>query len=275
MSDSIDVRSFLPLDLKGGHAGLPCRRRLPALGMPASVANALAKEAPLKGRHYKHDRSDNVGLMEASRHSWLNDPFTQYDQVAERRELAKKFKDGEAEDTAFTGTRSMTWMEARSRSVGCLHSDGPIMNCLRNRKANEFDDLVKVLQAAMTREVRKDLREFRQPYNKHRYTVDKTITDEANKRKVLRTLSKYPLVDLYDLVSCAPEEWTDISRELGGVNHGVAVRCALEYVQNHFAPVDRAAWWVAVKARQPAINQGRSTSFPGDSPVFADMSITS
>eukprot|EP00929_Paragymnodinium_shiwhaense_P009662 TRINITY_DN113915_c0_g1_i1.p1 TRINITY_DN113915_c0_g1~~TRINITY_DN113915_c0_g1_i1.p1 ORF type:complete len:275 (-),score=61.54 TRINITY_DN113915_c0_g1_i1:191-1015(-) len=268
---SIDCRGFLPLDLKGGHAGLPCRRKLPALGMPKSVEMALRREAPLKDKDFKHDRSDNVGLMDAARASWLSDPFTKIQQASERRVIEQRAKEADADYIPFTGTRNMDWRVARSRSTGCLQPNGIVMTVLKKRNANEFEDLVAVLQAAMSREARKDLREFRQVHNKHRHVVDKTIADEANKRKVLRTLAKYPLVDLYDLVSCAPEEWTEISRELGGVNHGVAVRCALEHVQNHFAPVDRAAWWVAVRARQPAINQGRSTSFPGDNPLFDNV----
>jgi hypothetical protein len=227
----------------------------------------------LKDRVYKLDKSDNMGLIEAARHTWLADPYTILAQKTERRDIEQKSKEAGAEHVSFTGSKTMSWMAARSRSTGCLDPNGPVITCLNNRRANEFDVLVTVLQAAMCRAVqeRKGLREFRQPYNAYRHVVDKTIAAEANRRKVLRTLSKYPLVDLYDLVSCAPEEWTEISRELGGVNHGVAVRCAMEHVQNHFAPVDRAAFWVAVRARQPAINQGLSISFPGDNPLFDNL----
>lgn len=227
----VDSRSVLPQELAGGHAGLPCVRRRPEKAtdrLPEGIRPTL---------EYTGDFLPGAD--------------------AERR----------PEYTSFSGTRNMSWAMARSRSMGALAQGGILQKALNVRTRTNMDLLVDVLVSAMREDRPMDLRHFRQPYNPNRHAQagdPAQLTPERRRKKVLQALEKYPLCDLYDLATCQREYWSDISRELGGLPHSVAMKYAMEAVQQEMPPMDRAAFWTAVGTRQGVSEHYRTVNVAGD-----------
>lgn len=237
--------------------------------------------ATWKGRtsHAVLTGTDAEGLLEQARPTWRTEPFkvspAERHATVEELTLTSSRSLPQLENTAFAGTMSMPWTAARSRSTGMLAHDpkarsampigpGALDEVLKKRHTTHFDDLVEILRKAMVMDRSPDLWSFKQPYNAHRHITVTAPTEEQDRRKVLRTLRSAPLCDVYDLARCPADLWAEISRELGGVGHGDAIRCALEHVQNNFSRTERAAFWTAVGTRQQSSHHGRVMSFPGD-----------
>merc|ERR1719326_1665246 len=92
----------------------------------------------------------------------------------------------------------------------------------------------------------------------------KQETAEQKRRHVLNSLRSFPICDVFDLARCAPDVWASLSRELGGVSHGVVMSIALRHVTENLPRKDRAAFWQAVNLRQSNVGQGCVLYFPGD-----------
>ena len=58
------------------------------------------------------------------------------------------------------------------------------------------------------------------------------------------------------------EEWTEIGRDLGGLNLRHVKANTMKYVQEDMEPIARAAFWTAVGVRQRPIEHKRSMQFP-------------
>merc|ERR1712039_210179 len=164
----------------------------------------------------------------------------------------------------FTGTHNLSWGMARARSTGALQEGGVVDRALKLRTQDDLELLVQVLMSITSAEKPEELRHFRQPYNAHRHTVSNMVSQDRRRKQVLSTLQKYPLCNVYDLARCSPRRWSGISRELGGVSHGTAMRLASEYVQKSMCPLDRASFWTAVGTRTKVIDHGRVCGFAGD-----------
>lgn len=227
----VDSRGVLPQELAGGHAGLPCVRR-----RPIQAKDRLPVEIQTT-REYHGDFLPGAD--------------------AERR----------PEHTAFSGTSNMSWAMARSRSMGALAPGGVLQKALkvRNRRDNEL--LIDVLERAMREDKPLDIRHFRQPYNPNRHVQagdPAELSPDRRRKKVMQTLAKYPLCDINDLAVCSAHEWRDISRELGGLPYSVAMKFAMEAVQQELTPLDRAAFWTAVGPRQGISEHYRTLHIPAD-----------
>eukprot|EP00927_Polykrikos_kofoidii_P059611 TRINITY_DN54757_c0_g1_i1.p1 TRINITY_DN54757_c0_g1~~TRINITY_DN54757_c0_g1_i1.p1 ORF type:complete len:323 (-),score=31.07 TRINITY_DN54757_c0_g1_i1:60-908(-) len=251
----VDSRNFLPQHFGGGNSGDDCARVYRP--QPIMKKNPTVQRSAFEERPHLDDGSNAAGLVEASRIAYHMDPINIL-AAPIRLPGSQTFQAGN-ESVPFSGTKCLDWMGARARSTGCL-DHAAIKRVLDKRTTTDFDDLVTVLQHAMSKERRHDLREFARPYNPHRHTMVTHITDDQTRRRILRTLYKFPLCDILDLAQCKPELWSEISRELGGVTHGCAMRCAMEHTQV-MAPVDRAALWTGAGTRQAAIDQMRTISF--------------
>jgi len=132
---------------------------------------------------------------------------------------------------------------------------------LKLRKETDLDRLVNVLVKSAPSERKDDLRYFKQPYNPHREKMaSRFIDEEKRKKQVLQVLRKYPICDLYDLARIDDRMWSDISRDLGGISYGVAMRFALASVGEDFTPLERASFWAAVGNRQRIADHGKTCS---------------
>lgn len=134
------------------------------------------------------------------------------------------------------------------------------------------DLLVKALVMAM-QEAGKipggpPLHDFRMAYNPHRdghnhseiVKSSRPVEGDAVKlrRQVLKGLERYPLCDIRELLACDPDTWLHLSRCLGGLAHGQAVRCAMSLLASaDVRPVDRALYHAAVSQRQRSVDRGR------------------
>mmetsp|Transcript_30141 Transcript_30141/g.54629 ORF Transcript_30141/g.54629 Transcript_30141/m.54629 type:complete len:236 (+) Transcript_30141:81-788(+) len=230
----IDTRAGLPQELSGDNLGLPCARLRPRprkepCGLP-SVNFSVPEEK---------------GFVLPGGNADLNPAML-----------------------AFTGTRPMPLAVARSRSEGCLKSGGPLDLALKARKYTDLDLLVDVLVKSAPDQRKDDLRYFKQPYNPHREKMaSRFIDEEKRKKQVLQVLRKYPICDIYDLARVDERMWSDISRDLGGISYGVAMRSALQCVGQNFTPLERASFWAAVGNRQRITDRGRTCSIAAeDSP---------
>lgn len=224
----MDRRAAMPQELVGGNAGQPCVRTRPTPWEDAlpEVGLRIRKE---KGDILPGARADNVPEL-----------------------------------LPFTGTHNLSWGMARARSTGALQHGGVVDSALKLRTQDDLELLVQVLLGCTATEKPKELRYFRQPYNAHRDTVSNMVTDDRRRKQVLSTLQKYPLCNVYDLARCSPRRWSHISRELGGVSHGAAMRLATEEVQKAMCPLDRASFWTSVGTRTKVIDHGRVCGFAGD-----------
>ena len=222
----IDSRAGLPQDLAGDALGLPCARLRPIkkkTGLPSVELKVRSEE----GFHLPGGNADtNPALI------------------------------------AFSGTKSLDLKTARSRSQGCLQSGGPLDRVLKLRKENDLDRLVDVLVRAAPDQRHDALRYFKQPYNAHRAKMAPRYLDENHRRRlVLQILKKYPLCDIYDLIRVDEKQWASMSRELGGLSYGVAMRSAMEVVAESMTPLERATFWASVGTRQRSADHGRSVVF--------------
>jgi len=224
----VDTRAALPQALRGGAAGLPCTRWRPK---------------PWK------ERLPEVGLL-VERETGEQLPGTGV--------LPPEYR-------SFTGTETLRWGMARARSTGVLQEGGTIDRALTLRTQTDLDLVINVLTSTVSKTKPEELRAFSRPFNKHRHTISNLVDDDFRRQKVIRTLSMYPITNIYDLARCSPRRWNSISRELGGVSHGDVMRRALEQVQQA-APMDRAAFWTAVGARAKTNDRGRVCGFAGDKP---------
>eukprot|EP00928_Gymnodinium_smaydae_P071174 TRINITY_DN54835_c0_g1_i1.p2 TRINITY_DN54835_c0_g1~~TRINITY_DN54835_c0_g1_i1.p2 ORF type:complete len:309 (-),score=53.96 TRINITY_DN54835_c0_g1_i1:40-903(-) len=279
----VDTRGFLPYELQGGSLGKACVRRRVFLPSKAS-ANRLEQGRDLLGERFEGrlpmvtKEVDKEGLLEVSRSEWRNDPFQQAQFEWSSPPMGRVKPDvflGKA-DEPFAGTSPMPWIMSRARSTGCIPDAGErpatetallLDKCLKMRTQTAFDDLIEVLVMVIEDAQRPSIKEFKPTYNPHRHPYNPTPTREMLRRKVLRVLKRSPIVDLYDLCRCDPEIWTAVSRDLGGISHGSAVKVAVEYVGERFSPLDRAAFWTAVGTRQEVMAHGRNMNFAG-SPIL-------
>eukprot|EP00928_Gymnodinium_smaydae_P031480 TRINITY_DN2308_c0_g1_i2.p2 TRINITY_DN2308_c0_g1~~TRINITY_DN2308_c0_g1_i2.p2 ORF type:complete len:296 (+),score=54.32 TRINITY_DN2308_c0_g1_i2:127-1014(+) len=271
----VDYRGFLGHDLQGGCQGLPCVRKKnrprPTAKSAAVLEQAkgvfgtwLMRERTAERNIQKGDREGRDGLISASTVAWEKeqhalDPMinpslplesvkklpTVRPQSAQARREAEVPTE-EMEKTPFAGSRNMPWAVARPRSAAAMLQRGAVDRAM-----------LSVPPVTMW--------DFKKQYNPHRHEFEKKETPVDTRVRVMRVLRRYPLVDIYDLLGCSPKYWKEISRDLGGLSHGIAVKVALEHVEKEFSPMDRAAFWTAVGTRQQVIDQGRVASFPGPS----------
>eukprot|EP00933_Yihiella_yeosuensis_P076308 TRINITY_DN8600_c2_g1_i1.p1 TRINITY_DN8600_c2_g1~~TRINITY_DN8600_c2_g1_i1.p1 ORF type:complete len:246 (+),score=37.21 TRINITY_DN8600_c2_g1_i1:110-847(+) len=233
----IDSRAGLPQSLAGDNVGSPCFRQRPRkreTGLP-SVELLIPEE---KGFTLPGGNAD-------TRPKYL----------------------------AFTGSQSMDWKTARSRSCGLLRADrsskigDSLGQVLKLRQETDLDRLVEVLVQSAPDMKPEDMRAFKQPFNPHREQMASRYLDEETRRThVLQVLRKYPLCNLCDLVRCDETQWNQISRDLGGLSYGLAMRKALQCVNKSFTPLERACFWAAVGNRQPIVDHGRTTKFAAMDP---------
>lgn len=229
----VDNRAALPQELAGGHVGLPCAR-----WRPRTHADKLQELGICSMKEQK------TGLHLPGGHPDLRPDYQ-----------------------AFSGTRPMPLAVARARSTGALQKGGVLDKVLKLRTMTELDQLVQVLVDTAPVEPREHYRAFRQPFNPHRERMtNHLIPEEKRRRQVLNALKKYPLQNVYDLATCSPEIWSSISRELGGVSYGTAMRNVMVHVQEDFTPLERASFWAAVGHRQRIVDHGRVISFAADVP---------
>lgn len=266
----IDNRGLFPQDFGGGYAGLACARRSyrsPPVNTLAAQERVRSRfpQPLLKGRpHSTEATPDGMdGLIDISLPQWRKEPLSALTSSVSLPTL-KGMPGEESEEVPFVGTRNMPWRVAQERSRFALTQADFMDVALKKRLTTDLDDLVDILQAAMMTLTKPDYRSFKQPYNAHRHVTVQAVTDEMNRKKVLKALRTYPICDVYDLARCNQDVWSEISRELGGISHGVAMKCALEHVQAHFPRRDRAAFWAAVGTRQQNVNHMRSLYFAGD-----------
>mmetsp|Transcript_44053 Transcript_44053/g.113929 ORF Transcript_44053/g.113929 Transcript_44053/m.113929 type:complete len:304 (-) Transcript_44053:131-1042(-) len=223
----VDLRATLPQELAGGCRGLPCSRRRTLTKSdkwPEIYGAKLPQAQPLTGGDLRS-----------------------------------------AEQVAYLGTQNLPTGMARARSLGALQKGGAIDKALVLRQETNLGILVRVLMEAARPDKPLDIRHFRKPYNAHREQMaNREYSTDQLRSKVLHTLMKYPLVDVYDLLRCDERHWSNISRELGGISHGSAVKVALEHIKEAMPPADRAAFWAAVGNRQSGVDHGRTLSFAGD-----------
>jgi len=133
---------------------------------------------------------------------------------------------------------------------------------LKLRKETDLDRLIDVLVRAAPDQRHDALRYFKQPYNAHRKKMAPRYIDQEHRRKlVLQVLKKYPMCDIYDLVRVDERLWANISRELGGLSYGVAMKAAMEVVKESMTPLERATFWGAVGTRQRIADHGRTVVF--------------
>jgi hypothetical protein len=203
------------------------------------------------------------GLIEVAWPQWRKEPVTTLTSSVSLPTL-KGTPGEEAETVPFAGTVSMPWNVSQEKSKMFLTQSDLLDKAMRKRMTTDLDDLVAILQEAMGTLNHPDYKSFKQPYNAHRHVAVQTVTYEMNRKKVLKALREYPICDVYDLARCKPDTWREISRELGGICHGVALKCALNYVQANFPRKERAAFWAAVSTRQQNINHMRVLSFAGN-----------
>jgi len=175
------------------------------------------------------------------------------------------FKSGQENETLAAGTKNMSHLASMTRSVGSLRKGGVLDMAIKNRTSRSFDDLVDILVRTMGTVKMEDLRAFpgQTPHNPHRHNVSNHADVEWRRNRVMRALAKYPLCDIYDLARCSAEEWSKLSRELGGISHGIAMRIMLEHVQCNAPSSTRASFWTAVGASQGIQERGRQCSLPG------------
>ncbi|CAK9010545.1 unnamed protein product [Durusdinium trenchii] len=229
----IDSRAGLRQDLAGDSLGLPCARIRPTKKKSNGLPTIELKASKEEGFHLAGGNADT-------------DPSL----------------------IAFSGTKPLDLKSARARSQGCLRSGGPLDRVLKLRKEHDLERLVDVLVRAAPDQRHDALRYFKQPYNAHRAKMASRYIDEDHRRKlVLQILRKYPLCDIYDLVRVDEKLWASISRELGGLSYGVAIRSAMEVVAESMTSLERATFWAAVGTRQRAADHGRTVVFAAqDSP---------
>lgn len=223
----MDYGGALPQALAGGGAGLPCSR--------------LRLESPSSFKTRQRLLTETAPLV---------------------------FKSGNENQTAFEGTKNMTRLASWTRSTGSLREGGQPQAAVRNRTQTSFDDLVEILVCTMGTTKTEELHAFpgQTPVNKHRHTVTRVDDDEYRRGRVLRALAKYPLCDIYDLACCSPEDFSKISRELGGISHGVTMRLVMEHLQIHAPSSSRASFWIALGTGQGVHERGRQCSIPGVKP---------
>lgn len=228
----IDRNGVLPQVLNGGHSGLPCVRWRPR-GLGDGVPEAGLDVPPEKGSFLPGGKPDT-----------------------------------RPEHTAFSGTETMQWRVARCRSTGCLTPGSTCDKVLKLRNHRDsLDPLVSILMAAAPMERNEPLRSFPQPFNPHRQVFDsRGMTDEDRRRKVLKALQNNPLASVSDLARCSPRRWTGISRDLGGVSFGDAMRHMMKHVQENMSPLERASFWASVGPRQRVVDHTRVCGFAGDVP---------
>ena len=222
----IDSRAGLPQELAGDSLGFPCARLRPRRkqsGLPTLELKAGKEE----GFHLPGGNADtNPALI------------------------------------AFSGTKPLDLKVARARSQGCLQSGGTLDRVLKLRKEHDLERLVDVLVRAAPDQRHDALRYFKQPYNAHRAKMAPRYIDEDHRRRlVLQVLRKYPLCDIYDLVRVDEKLWASISRELGGLSYGVAIRSAMEVVAESMTSLEKATFWAAVGTRQRLADHGRTVVF--------------
>jgi len=224
----IDSRAGLPQALAGDCLGLPCARLRPAVKKSSTTLPFVeSKPTREEGFHLPGGNADT-------------DPQL----------------------IAFAGTKTLDWRVARSRSQGCLRAGGPMDRVLKLRKETELDRLVDVLVRAAPDQRHDALRYFKQPYNAHRKKMGPRYIDEDHRRRlVLQVLRKYPLCDIYDLVRVDERQWANMSRELGGLSYGVAMKMAMEVVAESMTPLERATFWGAIGTRMRNADHGRVVVF--------------
>merc|ERR1719350_495945 len=149
--------------------------------------------------------------------------------------------------------------------MGSLTSGGVIDRVLQARLKSDPVVVVDIIAGAMRDDRPEDLRKFRQPFNPHRHASENHLPMEFRRRKVLQVLNTYPLADVYDLATVEPEYWNCIGRELGGLGHSVVMRHALNYIQQNFAPLEKATFWAAVGNKQPCHDYYKQTGFASNS----------
>lgn len=203
------------------------------------------------------------GLIQIAQPQWRKEPLSALTSSVSLPTL-NGISGEEAESVPFVGTRNMPWRVAQERSKFALTQGDLLDNALKKRSTTDLDDLVDILQEAMVTLTIPDYRSFKQPFNAHRHVTVQQVNDEMNRKKVLKALRTFPVCDVYDLARCAPDVWAEISRELGGISHGVVMKCALKHVQENFPRNERAAFWAAVGTRQQNINHMRCLYFAGD-----------
>lgn len=267
----IDSRLVLPQEFAGCSTGLPCARvrpmtsavesrkpvgvatakvlwRLPPLPHPYENTRSPDELIPFNGTHtmpWPAARARSTGALNT-------DEVKHMDVVCDCLRACKR---GPGAD----GSQSAAFIQAAN---GLSAGHGVLGKVLRSRVEDNFHVLVEVLSNAMRCERKElDLREFTKPYSANNHHRDAHISIEKRRRTVYRTLQRYPLCNIYDLAICPARDWTQISRELGGVNKGTVMRCMMDQVQTALPPYERAAFWAAVSTRQATVEHGRTCCF--------------
>eukprot|EP00931_Biecheleriopsis_adriatica_P093267 TRINITY_DN6700_c0_g2_i1.p1 TRINITY_DN6700_c0_g2~~TRINITY_DN6700_c0_g2_i1.p1 ORF type:complete len:236 (-),score=24.56 TRINITY_DN6700_c0_g2_i1:33-740(-) len=224
----VDSRAGLPQALSGDSLGMPCARMKPrAKREPCGLPSVEFKVPEDKGFHLPGGNAD-------TRHEMI----------------------------AYAGATQLSLSNARSRSEGCLRAGGPLDRVLKLRKETDLERLVEVLVRAAPSERRDELRYFKQPFNPNREKERaRFVSEEERRKRVLQILRKYPLCDIYDLVRVGEQHWSDISRDLGGISYGAAMKAALEMVKSNFTPLERATFWAAIGNRQRISDHHRTCVF--------------
>eukprot|EP00930_Biecheleria_cincta_P075339 TRINITY_DN62503_c0_g1_i1.p1 TRINITY_DN62503_c0_g1~~TRINITY_DN62503_c0_g1_i1.p1 ORF type:complete len:235 (-),score=41.04 TRINITY_DN62503_c0_g1_i1:149-853(-) len=223
---SVDSRLGLPQSICGDSLGLPCARLRPRSKKSASALPSVELKIP-----------EEKGSV-----------------------LPGGNADTDLRYMSFSGTSPLSWRTARSRSAGLLRPGGVIEKVLDLRTETHLDRLVEVLVRAAPDQRRDELRYFKQPFNPHREAAESRFIDKTTRKKqVMQVLKKYPLCDIYDLVRCDELQWSAISRDLGGISFGVAMKYAMEVVGEKFTPLERASFWSAVGNRQRVTDHGRQS----------------
>jgi len=220
----VDCRASLPQDMVGGAAVLPCARRNPCRAAAAAGAASL--------------RRDQGSTLAGA-------PLRTLDMVP------------------FSRTKPLSLGMARSRSTGVLVEGGTVDRALCLRTVTDLDLVINILTSLQPETRKKDVREFRRPFNPHREVVSDFLSEEQRRQQVLRALEKHPIVDIFDLARCSPRHWTLLSRELGGISHGDVMRRALECMRDSSTPLDRGAFWTAVGTRSKLATRSQTCAFAG------------
>lgn len=230
----VDKVARLPQELQGGHAGLPCVRWRP-LDKSASLPEVGMKVPKEKG----------------------------FFLPGGNPELRPEY-------TAYTGSKTMSWEEARARSCKALAQGSVIDKALRLRtRCDDLEPLIEIFMASCSDVRHEPLRAFPWVYNAHRAELfNSVISEDQKRRQIYKALKLHPLTNVYDLARITPGEWSRLSRDLGGIPFGDVWRNLERHVNEDMTPLERAAFWSSVGNRQRVIDHFRQTGFAGDIPHY-------
>jgi hypothetical protein len=212
---------------------------------PTGCINNDHDRQRLKGRlHgiFRHNSELDRTALPWEKREWFEQPRTptppSVAELAEQRQL-------------FFSTAKLPWLKTAAKVP----------------KDSELEIVVKALTHALEDQMRgRPDHGFRMVTNEHRdkhnfQDLNPKITpnEVKTKRRVLIALERHPLGTVGELVGCDPDEWLKLSKMLGGLSHGVAVRKAMLLVSSpEVTSIQRGVFHAAAsRNKQRTVDRGR------------------